>query len=55
MFYKQIPVKITGYGLAAGCQIFYRKLYVFFIVCLLICKRILEDTEFAHLSQSKGF
>ena len=30
MFYKQMPVKITGYGLAAGCQVFYRKIYGFF-------------------------
>ena len=30
MFYKQTPVKITGYGLAAGCQLFYRKIYGFF-------------------------
>ena len=27
MFYKQTPVKITRYGLAAGCQVFYRKIY----------------------------
>ena len=33
MFYKQTPVKITGYGLAAGCQVFYRKIYgLFFTV-----------------------
>ena len=30
MFYKQTPVKITGYGLAADCQVFYRKIYGFF-------------------------
>ena len=30
MFYKQTHVKITGYGLAAGCQVFYRKIYGFF-------------------------
>ena len=30
MFYKQMPVKIKGYGLAAGCQEFYRKIYGFF-------------------------
>ena len=33
MFYKQSPVKITGYGLAAGCQVFYRKIYGFFLHC----------------------
>ena len=32
MFYKQTPVKITGYGLSAGCQVFYRKIYGFFTV-----------------------
>ena len=33
MFYKQTPVKKTGNGLAAGCQVFYRKIYGFFVVC----------------------
>ena len=33
MFYKQTPVKITGNGLAAGCQVFYRKIYGFFLLC----------------------
>ena len=29
-------MKITGYGLAAGCQVFYRKIYGFFYsVCVL--------------------
>ena len=32
MFYKQTPVKITLYGLAAGCRVFYRKIYGFFTV-----------------------
>ena len=31
MFYKQTPVKITGNGLAAGFQVFYRKIYGFFL------------------------
>ena len=35
MFYKQTPVKITGNPLAAGCQVFYRKIYGFFTVCVL--------------------
>ena len=36
MFYKQTPVKITGNGLAAGRQVFYRKIYgLFFTVCVL--------------------
>ena len=30
MFYKQTPVKITGNGLAAGSQVFCRKIYGFF-------------------------
>ena len=30
MFYKQTPVKTTGNGLAAGCQVFNRKIYGFF-------------------------
>ena len=30
MFHKQTPVKITGYGLAAGFKVFYRKIYGFF-------------------------
>ena len=29
MLYKQMAVKITGNGLAAGCQVFYRKIYGF--------------------------
>ena len=29
MFYKQTPVKIAGFGLAAGCQVFDRKIYGF--------------------------
>ena len=33
MFYKQTPVNITGYGLAAGCQVFYRKIYGVFLQC----------------------
>ena len=32
MLYKQTPIKITGYGLAAGCQVFYCKIYGFFTV-----------------------
>ena len=32
MFNKQTPVKITGNGLAASCQVFYRKIYIFFSV-----------------------
>ena len=27
------PVKITGNGLAAGCQLFYRKIYGYFLQC----------------------
>ena len=34
MFYKQRVVKITGNGLAAGCQVFYRKIYGFFLQCM---------------------
>ena len=33
MFYKKTPVRITGYGLAAECQIFYYKIYGFFLQC----------------------
>ena len=40
MFYKQTPVKITGYGLAAGCQVFYRKIYGF----------LLQWVSFSHVS-----
>ena len=30
MFYRQMPVQIKGYELAAGCQVFYRKIYGYF-------------------------
>ena len=41
MFYKQTPVKITGYGLAAGCQVFYREIYGFFLPCNINTRDIL--------------
>ena len=44
MFYKQTPVKITGYGLAAGCQVFYRIMYGIF----------LQYTIFLHMSTLDG-
>ena len=33
MLYKQTPVKITGCGLAAGRQVFYRRICGFFLQC----------------------
>ena len=36
MFYMQTPVKTTGNGLAAGCQVFYRKIYGLFDNVVLI-------------------
>ena len=34
MCYKQTPVKTTGNELAAGCRVFYRKIYRWFLQCM---------------------
>ena len=45
MLYKQTPVKITGYGLAAGCQVFYRKIYGFFYSVQAVYKTLVEANK----------
>ena len=44
MFYKQTPVKITGNGLAAGCQVFYRKIYGFFFYSVPVVSAVQTTT-----------
>ena len=43
MFYKQTPVKTTGNGLAAGCQVFYCKIYGLFYSVVLIERAPIVD------------
>ena len=51
MFYKQTPVKITGNGLAAGCQVFYRKIYGFFIVHVCLRKQFQKQSSSIRMNR----
>ena len=46
MFYKQTAVKITGNGLAASCQVFYRKIYGF-LQCIIVHFLLLREAPWS--------
>ena len=48
-----MPGKITGYGLAAGCQVFYHNIYGSFLQCMaymFICKAKMTHRSIAFFS-----